>query len=284
MVPAGQSGFSSLLPQGVSETSWAREHGLGNVLPGQGDGRCGAGLLQPSRAAPNGGPPTLIPPPPPGGSHRSHAHQSHAKSGTRPRARTERTDDVHAPGPTPSASYEPRARTSPGHTRACQQAVQAHSCIPVQRSHRPLNAPVSGVTCWQVCVWKHTLLHNLTPLTSGAHRGSQPGPAQAPLARPTWTHLQMGSAAAGAGGTGSSRNRGSSRWWWRPRPRRGSRRRRCPLWSWDLDKEQVPSPSNLKGGILTTPTVTLGSDPWPAGSHHKPRCGSPGGAVPDWCG
>lgn len=64
VVPAGQSGFSSLLPQGVSETSWAREHGLGNVLPGQGDGRCGAGLLQPSRAAPNGGPPTLIPPRP----------------------------------------------------------------------------------------------------------------------------------------------------------------------------------------------------------------------------
>ena len=74
-------------------------------------------------------------------------------------------------------------------------------------------------------------------------------PSEGTPALPAWTdgrtHLQTGSAAAGAGGRGSSRSRGSSRWWWRPRPRRGSRPRRCPLWSWDLDKEQVSSPSSL---------------------------------------
>ena len=241
--------------------------------------------MQPSRAAPSGGPPTLMPCPgvtvPTPTSlglcavTRQLRHASFERSAP---------DDAHAPGPTPVLpKSQEHAQTQGRHTDAGKRC-QAHACIPVQRSHVPLHAPASGVTCWQVCVWKHTLLQNPTPLTSGAHRGSQPGPAQAPLPRPTRTHLQMGSAAAGAGGTGSSRNRGSSRWWWRPRPRRGSRQRRCLLWSWDLDKEQVPSPSKLKGGILTTLTVTLGSDPWPAGGHHKPRCGSPGGAVPDRCG
>lgn len=87
---------------------------------------------------------------------------------------------------------------------------------------------------------------------------------------PAWTggrtHLQTGSAAAGAGGRGSSRSRGSSRWWWRPRPRRGSRPRRCPLWSWDLDKERVSSPSSLTRGVLTMPTATLA---WTPGQRHR---------------
>lgn len=88
----------------------------------------------------------------------------------------------------------------------------------------------------------------------------------------------MGSAAAGAGGRGSSRSRGSSRWWWRPRPRRGSRPRRCPLWSWDLDKEQVSSPSSLTRGVLTMPTATLAWTPRQRDAGLCPPCW---GELPD---
>ena len=141
--------------------------------------------------------------------------------------------------------------------------VHAHgpSCryIRVPRVHTCPCTLASGVTGRQVCVQRGPLLPTTPP--------DLWCPPRAPPPLPMWTdgrtHLRTGSAAAGAGGRGSSRSRGSSRWWWPPRPRRGSRPRRCPLWSWDLDKEQVSSPSSLTRGVLATQTAMLAWTPRP---------------------